>query len=149
MEALTTIQFWHWLIAAVILITLEMLIPGTYYFIWMGAAAAIVGCILFIVPAMGWLGQVITFTVLSILTVVLFKIYQKNNPVKRDQPTLNRRGEQYIGRIFTLDEPIVNGIGKVRVDDSTWKVSGDDLPSGTRVRVIAVENTILKVSAEN
>jgi hypothetical protein len=40
--------------------------------------------------------------------------------VESDQPKLNRRGEQYVGRTFTLEEPIVNGHGKIRVDDSTW-----------------------------
>ena len=148
MAWLSAIHFWHWLIAAVVLICLEMLITGTYYFIWMGIAAAIVGCILFFVPSLSWLSQVLVFTLLSILTIALFRKYQKSNPVIKDETTLNRRGEQYIGRIFTLDEPIVNGVGKVRVDDSTWKVSGEeDLSVGTRVKVIAVDGTVFKVQS--
>ena len=63
-----------------------------------------------------------------------------------DQPALNRRGEQYIGRTLTLDEPIVNGQGKIRVDDTTWKVEGDDMPAGTRVTVIGVDSVVLKVA---
>jgi inner membrane protein len=147
MEWFSAIHFWHWLIIAVILICLEMLITGTYYFIWMGVSAAIVGCIMFFVPTLTWLSQVIIFTLLSVLTIIIFRIYQKQNPVVRDQPALNRRGEQYIGRVFTLEEPIVNGVGKVKVDDSTWKVSGEELSAGTRVKVIAVDNTVLRVIA--
>ncbi|MCG8379509.1 MAG: NfeD family protein, partial [Proteobacteria bacterium] len=60
----------------------------------------------------------------------------------------NRRGEQYVGRIFTLEEPIVNGVGKVKVDDSTWKVMGVDMPAGTKVRVLSVDGTILNVEGE-
>ena len=48
-------------------------------------------------------------------------------------------------RVFTLDAFIINGIGKIRVDDSTWKIDGADCPSGTKVRVAGIENTVLKV----
>ncbi|MCK4710234.1 MAG: NfeD family protein, partial [Gammaproteobacteria bacterium] len=65
-----------------------------------------------------------------------------------DHPTLNRRGEQYVGRTFTLDEPIVNGMGKIRVDDSTWKISGNDCDSGSKVKVTGIEGTIFKVECE-
>ncbi|HHO67888.1 MAG TPA: NfeD family protein, partial [Gammaproteobacteria bacterium] len=62
-----------------------------------------------------------------------------------DQPTLNRRGEQYIGRVFTLETPLVNGMGKIRIDDTTWKIEGPDCEPGTRIRVTGVDGTILKV----
>ena len=58
---------------------------------------------------------------------------------------LNRRGEQYVGRRLTLDEPIVNGRGQVKVDNSTWRVEGADLPAGTPVIVTGVRGTILNV----
>jgi membrane protein implicated in regulation of membrane protease activity len=58
---------------------------------------------------------------------------------------LNRRAEQYVGRVFTLSEPIVNGTGKIRVDDSSWKVSGADCDANTKVKVISVDGTVLKV----
>ncbi len=61
---------------------------------------------------------------------------------------LNRRGAQYVGRLFTLEQPIVNGVGKLRVDDTTWKIIGEDCPVGTRVRVSGVESTVLKVVLE-
>ena len=147
MEWLSEIQFWHWLIVAVILISIEMLIIGTYYFLWMSLAAAIVGGIMFFYPALSWLAQVITFTVLTVLIILIFKKYQKHNPVVSDQPALNRRGEQYIGRVFNLAEPIVNGVGKIKVDDSIWKVSGNDMEAGTKVRVVAIDGTVFKVEA--
>lgn len=68
-----------------------------------------------------------------------------DNPVESDQPNLNRRGQQYIGRTFTLSEPIVNGLGKITVDDSTWKIHGKDCAEGTRVTVTGVDGVILKV----
>jgi len=48
-------------------------------------------------------------------------------------------------RVFTLDAPIVNGIGKLNIGDTTWKVVGEDLPAQARVRVTGVDGTVLTV----
>lgn len=148
MEWFNEINFWHWLIISVVLISIEMLMIGSYYLLWMGIAAGIVGALLFVMPGMSFLIQVIIFSVLSVVTLVAYKKYQKNNPVLTDQPKLNRRGEQYIGRVFTLENPIINGVGKVSVDDSTWKVSGADMEAGTKIKVTAVKGTTFLVEAD-
>lgn len=144
MDWITDIIYWHWLILAVVLIILEILMPGAY-FLWMGVSAAIVGGAMFVFPQMPILVQVLIFAVLSVITVVMYKSYRKKNPLVTDEPALNRRGEQYIGRSFTLEEPIVNGEGKIIVDDTTWKVSCMDMSVGMTVRVVAVEGSTLKV----
>ncbi len=146
MEWINGIIYWHWLILAVVMIILEILMPGAY-FLWMGISATVVGGAMFVFPQMPILVQVLIFAVLSVITVVMYKSYQKKNPHVTDEPALNRRGEQYIGRSFTLKEPIVNGEGKIKVDDSTWKISGIDMPAGMVVRVVAVEGATLKVEA--
>ena len=146
MEWLNDIIYWHWLILAVALIILEILMPGAY-FLWMGISAAIVGGAMFVFPEMQILVQVLTFAVLSVITVAIYKSYRKKNPLVTDEPALNRRGEKYLGQIFTLTEPIVNGSGKVKVDDSTWKVSGANMEAGVSVRVVAVEGSTFKVEA--
>jgi len=146
MEWLNDIVYWHWLIIAVALIILEILIPGAY-FLWMGISAVVVGGAMFVFPQMPILVQILIYAVLSVITVVMYKSYRKKNPLVTDEPALNRRGEQYIGRTFTLEEPIVNGEGKIKVDDSTWKISGTDMVVGASVRVIAIEGSILKVEA--
>jgi membrane protein implicated in regulation of membrane protease activity len=50
--------------------------------------------------------------------------------------------------VFTLSEAIVNGTGKIHVDDTMWKVDGADLPEGTQVRVTGVAGTVLTVEPE-
>ena len=72
----------------------------------------------------------------------------KRHPTETDQPRLNRRGEQYLGRVFTLEHPVVNGLGKIRVDDSTWKISGPDCSEGTQVRVVGVDGVVLRVEPD-
>ncbi len=138
------VTFWHWLIAGVILMMLEMFVPGVV-FMWLGIAALITGIVSWLSPDMALEWQIIIFAVLSVISVISGRMYLKRRPLKTDHPTLNRRGEQYIGRHFTLDEPIEGGFGKIKVDDSTWKISGDDMPAGTKIEVIAAEGVILKV----
>lgn len=144
MEWINNIIYWHWLILAVALIILEILMPGAY-FLWMGISSAVVGGAMFVFPQMPILVQVLIFAILSVITVMMYRSYLKENPVVTDEPALNRRAEQYIGQSFTLREPIVNGEGKIKVDDSTWKITGDDIDAGETVRVIAVEGSILIV----
>ena len=141
------IVFWHWLIVAVVLISLEMIAPATF-FLWMGFAAVFTGVMLFVVPDLPLLIQVIIFTVVSAFSLVAYKKYLTRNPVARDEPMLNRRQEQYVGRSYVLAAPIINGVGSLKIDDSTWKVSGADLAAGSRVCVVTVEDTTLIVEAE-
>ncbi|MGH8076368.1 MAG: NfeD family protein, partial [Lysobacter sp.] len=64
-----------------------------------------------------------------------------------DQPMLNRRAEQLIGRVLPLDRAIVNGAGRVQIADAYWDVVGPDLPTGSVVRVVGVDGMKLNVEA--
>ena len=139
---------WHWWIVALVLLTAEILVPGTF-FLWTGISAAVVGLLLLLLPDMSWQWQAGLFGVLSVVTIVLWRWRLATHPAQTDQPTLNRRGEQYVGRVFTLSEPIKNNVGKIYVDDSTWKIDGVDLPAGSQVRVVRAEGTVLHVEAED
>jgi inner membrane protein len=141
---LEQLTYWHWLILAAILIILEMFAPGAFL-LWIGIAASVVGAVLYFVPGMSWEFQFILFSLAAVGSILAWRGYRSKHPVTTDEPTLNRRGAQYVGRVFTLDTPIVDGIGKIRVDDSTWKIEGADCPAGTKVKVVGIENTVLKV----
>lgn len=138
------LNHWHWWILAVLCVVLEVFTPGTF-FLFMGISAAIVGAVVLVVPGLGWEYQVLGFAVLAVVATVAGRNYLRRRPIVTDHPTLNRRGAQYVGRTFTLEEPIVNGLGKIRVDDSTWKISGADCAVGRRVKVVGVEGTVLRV----
>lgn len=137
-------DYWHWLIFAMLLLILEVTVPGAF-FLWMSIAAGVVGILALIFPGLGWQIEVLIFALLAVASAVTWRWYLKRNPVVSDQPKLNRRGEQYVGRIVTLKEGIINGQGKIQVDDSTWKIVGEDCPPGTRVQVTGVDNVILQV----
>ena len=144
---LEQMEFWHWWVFAIILIILEMFVSGTF-FLWMGISAILVGAVFYVFADMTWEYQWLIFAVFSVVSITLWRVRQQKHPTETDHPTLNRRGAQYVGRVFTLTEPIIDGVGKIRVDDSTWKISGEDCDAGAKVRVVDVDGTILKVKHE-
>ncbi len=137
------LNYWDWWILAVILLVFELLTPATF-FMFMGIAAAAVGLLLWLVP-MSWEWQVLIYAGLSVAVTVAGRAYVKRRPIATDRPTLNRRGAQYVGRTFTLAEPMVNGQGKIHVDDTIWKISGADCAAGSTVQVVGVDGTVLRV----
>ncbi len=137
--------FWHWWSLGVLLLIVELLAPGMF-FLWMGESALVVGGVLWLFPGVSFEHQVMLFSLLSVFSVLIVRRLLRSNPIQSDRPLLNQRTAQYVGRVFTLEEPIVNGRGKIHVDDSTWRVEGEDCPKGTRVRVTDAEGVILKVS---
>ena len=143
---LAAIDYWHWWILAGILLIIEISAPS-FFFLWLAIAAAITGLVLLAVPDLGWEYQLLTFSALSIVSIGSFRRYQRSRPTPTDHPTLSRRGEQYIGRTFTLAEPVINNNGTIRVDDSTWRINGEDLPAGSTVKVVGVKGVILQVEA--
>lgn len=145
MDNLTfTPTFWQWWILGIVLVILEVFVPGAFL-LWIGISAGLVGLALLVVPKLPWQLQVLLLAVLSVASVLAWRHYLRTHPLQSEVPFLNRRGEQYIGRVFTLEEPIVNGRGKLRVDDSTWKIRGEDCPVGTTVMVTGVDGVVLVV----
>jgi len=136
--------FWYWWVIGFILLVLEILTPG-YFFMWMAASGFLTGAIVLLLPATGMNMQILIFSVLSVVAIIAWKFYGKRHPTESDQPLLNKRGVQYIGRIFNLYQPIKNGEGKIKVDDSIWKVHGEDCDINSRVKVVAIRGTVFDV----
>jgi inner membrane protein len=143
MSYFTALGPWNWFILGVLLFTLETMIPGVH-FLWFGVAAVIVGG-LALATGIAWPWQLIAFGVLAVLTVFWVRRYVRPDVALSDQPDLNVRGHQYIGRSLVVDQPIQNGRGKVRVGDTLWSAEGPDAPAGTRVTVTGTRGTVLVV----
>jgi membrane protein implicated in regulation of membrane protease activity len=139
-----SIDFWAWWIFAVAALIAEVLVPGVV-FLWLAAAAVVVGLMTFAAPGIGLEYQVLVFAVLSMLSIAGWQYWRRRHPETSDRPTLNRRAEQYVGEVFTLETRISDGAGKVRIGDSLWKVRGPDAPAGTRVRVVGADGIVLNV----
>ena len=87
--------------------------------------------------ALGGTAQMLLFAALVVaLVVVGRRVYGSLD--KRAPAHLPGRAEALIGGEFFLDAAIVRGFGAIRVNDSNWRVSGDDMAAGAKVRVTGV-----------
>jgi membrane protein implicated in regulation of membrane protease activity len=137
---------WDWVIVGVILMALETLLPGVFL-IWLGLAALIVGLVNF-AWALPWEANGILFAVLALAAVFVGKkLARRPGDDEATVQKLNQRAKALVGRVATLDRPIVAGEGKVRFDDAIWTAQGPDLPAGSRVKVVDVEGKVLSVEA--
>lgn len=140
---------WNWMVLGFVLLALEIVLPG-FFLLWIGIAALITGALSLALWEVGfwtWHAQVLVFLVLSLIAAYVGKRLQLRGG-DSDQPLLNRRGAQLVGRTATLSEPIANGRGRVRIGDTMWRVSGPDLPAGTQVRVTGATDSDLELIVE-
>ncbi|MEK1904559.1 MAG: NfeD family protein [Pseudomonas sp.] len=140
------LSYWDWLALGTLLLILEVFGAGGYL-LWIGIAAASVGVLTYLFPALPWAWQFVLFGLLSVLTAVFWWQRQRAGNKVSAQPGLNQRGSELIGRTFVLHEAIVGGRGKIKAGDSLWLVIGADLPAGSDVRVTGQEGVLLKVEA--
>ena len=140
---LTSLGAWSWIIAAAALLALELAVPGAFM-MWLGLAALLVGVISFGVD-WSWQAQGIAFAVFAIASVPLWRRFARQVEPETKSPYLNRRTQEMVGRTFTLDTPIVDGIGTVKIGDTVWRVSGPECPAGSRVKVVGADGANLQV----
>ena len=135
--------FWHWWVLGFGLLIAEIVLPGTFC-LWMGISAFITGVSAWLIPGLHWQTEVVVFAVLSFDTVGAWFRFRPQGKAAVDNG-LNQRGRNYVGQVFELVEPIHNGFGKARVEDTVWRVAGPELPSGSQVRATAVDGATLRV----
>ncbi|WP_448130639.1 NfeD family protein [Stenotrophomonas rhizophila] len=133
-----------WGALALVLFAAEALAPGAFM-LWIGIGAAAVFVLVAVFADIPLLWQVVAFVVLSVVSIQCYRRWGRSHDRQSDQPLLNRRAEQLIGRMVVLDQAIVAGKGRAKIDDAFWVVAGPDLPAGSPVRVVAVEGMTLKV----
>ena len=134
---------WSWWVLGLILLGLEIVVPGNV-FVWFGVAALITG-VLALIADVGWQVELIVFVVLAVVLVIAGRRIFARQSQPGEQPFLNDRAHRLVGSTYMLPTPIVDGHGQVRVDDTNWRITGPDLPSGTRVKVVDADGAVLKV----
>lgn len=138
------LEYWHWLTLGILLLVAEVAAGGASFLMWVGFAALATGVVAFLLPVLGWQLQLVLFGVGSVASVLLWRRYVKDVPVA-DGAVLNRRGTEHIGQVVRLEEAIVNGRGRIRIDDTLWGVRGADAPAGTAVRIVALDGNVYDV----
>ena len=146
MSDLMSLGGWLWFIIAGVLLIGELLSPGVFL-MYLAGAAAVTGA-LDLALGLSWTAEVLVFGVASLLLVLAsWKYVIRGWNPKSDQPHLNQRHEAFVGRVFELEQPIVNGTGRLRIEDTLWVVDGPDLPLGARVKVTATNGMRLTAEA--
>ncbi len=144
---LQALDQWDWYALALVLLVLEVFVSGAF-FLWFGISAGLVGVVVTFSPILSWKIQLILFALGSASSLVGWYIYKSKHPDKRQAQgvVLNQRGHACIGKTYTLSEPIVDGKGKLVVDDATWHISGPDCKKGAHVKVEAMDGMVLKIT---
>jgi membrane protein implicated in regulation of membrane protease activity len=142
-DAILTLGVWNWFILGALFLMLELFAPGAFM-LWLGLAALAVGIISFGID-WSWQAQLVTFALLSLALIPVWRRFAPTVEKPSESPLLNRRAEGHVGRVFTLENPIVDGVGRVRIDDTIWRVTGPDCPAGSRVRIVRADGPNLFV----
>lgn len=138
---------WAWFILAVLMFALETVVPGVH-FLWFGIAAVVVGALALAI-GISWQWQLVLFAIVSLLTVFWVRRYARPDVARSDEPDLNVRGVQYVGRVVVVEDAIVGGRGKVRIGDTLWAAAGADTPAGAQVKITGAADTVLRVERAN
>lgn len=143
LEFIDGLGAWAWWVGGALLLAIEILAPGNV-FVWFGIAAVLTGSAA-LVADIGWQVQLILFAVLSLVLVVVGRSWFARAGVS-EEPLLNERATRLVGQSFVLGEPIVGGNGRIRIDDTVWRLTGPDLPSGATVRIVGHDGAMLKAA---
>jgi membrane protein implicated in regulation of membrane protease activity len=134
---------WAWWVGGAILLAIEIVAPGNV-FVWFGIAAILTGAAALITD-IAWQYELVLFAVLSLVLVLVGRSWF-GRPGASEEPLLNERAMRLVGRSYVLGDPIVAGSGRIRIDDTMWLLTGPDLPSGTRVRIVGHDGSVLRVT---
>ena len=140
-QYLQNLSFWDWLALATILLILEVFGAGGYL-LWIGLAAACVGVLTYLFPALPWVWQFFLFGLLAILTAVVWWRRQRSPLPPSDQPGLNRRGSELLGRRFALHEAIIDGPCRVVYSPDKPLSCGARVWIETDAEVVCVERDV-------
>ena len=143
-QFLDQINPWHWWGLATVLIAIEVFAPTTL-FLWTGIAAAIVGLVALGMGDMRWELQMVLFATLSVLSVGIWRLAATRAFVNSTRPPLNRRAHRHVGQLFVLDGPIIDGRGWLTIEGTLWRIEGEDLDAGIRIRVTGVNGSVFIV----
>jgi inner membrane protein len=145
LDILTTLGAWSWWVLGLVLLGIEVLVPG-FFFLWFGIAAILIGISALLI-GWSWELQVVGFVVLSAIVALVGRRFAGTPSGDTADPQLNLRAGRLEGQTFVLSEPIVEGRGRVSINDTIWQVRGPDAPVGARIKVTGADGSVLNVTA--
>lgn len=134
-----------WFVLGVLLVLAE-LVSGRGYAFCLSIVAFVVAYLAYLISIFSICGQVVLFSVLGVGGVVGWWRYLRYSAPNYQEDAFEINSRQYIGRAFTLAQPLVDGMGRTEFDNQIWHLnSRSDIAAGEKVTVYAVNGVILKV----
>lgn len=145
------LAWWHWMILGLGLGLLELVVPS-FFIIWFGLGALLVGIAMLGIPGMAFSTQILLWTVASVaMTVLWFRVFRRD-----DGRTRSGQANEALGEVGILIRPVTAlGVdparGEVRfqkpvMGSEVWPCLADEaIAAGERVKVLAVDGQILRV----
>lgn len=143
------ILYWHWVVLGVLLMLSEIALT-TFFVLWFGLAAILMGGIVFLVPGLDLAWQILIWTVLS--SALAFFWFKFLKPLSIDKTKAGMSREAILGQVGqVINVPREGMRGKLRfpapiLGSDEWLIlSQDELSLGDRVRVTDVSGNSLIV----
>lgn len=144
-----TLEWWHWEIAGLALVLLELAVPA-FFIIWFGFGAMLVGLALLVVPGMALSAQIGVWVLASVaMTVLWFRVFRRS----QHKTLIGTAAGEVIGEIGLLVSAVAPfERGKVRfqrpvLGAEEWACMAESaIAAGERVRVVSVEGSFVKVA---
>lgn len=115
------------------------------YLLWCGISALIVGVIVLFFPISIYVAWLL-FSFFSLLSVYFWWLWLKKGNHHSAEEKLNQGYQNLIGLETIVTDVFIQGQGRVKVYDGSWKAICDTpLHMNEKVRIIAVNEMILKV----
>lgn len=141
-----SLLWWHWFVIGLLLIGLEILVPGVFL-LWIGLGALAAGAVSGALGITSWELQSLFFVTLAFASLFLGRKFIRKAAPSKDS-TLNRRLDSYVGCKAEVTEPIINGTGRIRLGGTLWTVKGEDCPAGTMVTITGMNGSELLVALD-
>lgn len=144
-----TLEWWHWEIAGLALVLLELAVPA-FFIIWFGFGAMLVGLVLLLAPGLALSAQIGVWVLASVaMTVLWFRVFKRS----QHKTLVGTAAGEVIGEIGLLVSAVAPfERGKVRfqrpvLGAEEWAcVAESAIAAGERVRVVSVEGSYVKVA---
>lgn len=148
MQWLSEISSWHWASLGVLLLIAEIL-GAAGFLIGSAIAAFLMAAIMVLAPELNWKWQLTIFASSAIVfSIIYMKRFASFNE-ETDQPALNKRAALHIGKKVSLMEDTSNGMGRVQIGDTFWKVKcNKDLSTGELVTITDADGMTLIATAD-
>lgn len=139
-------QWWAWVVLGLVLTVLEMF-TMSFFILWFGIGAVLVGLLSWAWPEFSLAAQLLSWAMLSsLMAMVWFKVFK--NRITDSRWT----ADEVIGEVGLLTVSVAEfQKGRVRfqkpiLGNEEWTcISDSDIPSGTRVRIVSVEGSTVRV----